>query len=336
MNLSVTNLGLDIAGKTVLDDITLDVHAGEFLSLLGESGAGKSTLLKIIAGITIQSRGTVAFDGACVDETACHRRRCAMVFQDIRLFPNMNARDNVAFPARMAHTGRRERREHADALLAEVGLTGLGDRTPSQLSGGQQQRVALARALASNPAALLLDEPFAGLDEQLRDDMRSLVLKLHRASGITCIMVTHDAGEALRMSDRIAYLSLGRLIQVGTPQQLYKTPASAEIAQCTGACSQIEGTVENGVFIANGLRIPAANTADGSAIAIVRNAGVTLEEKEDGPLVVRCGVYAGEAYLARIDIDDQTLTAPVANLPKPETRVTAHVNPQHCFVFPRV
>ncbi len=333
MDMTLSELGLRLSGKTILDNISLSIREGEFLSLLGASGAGKSTLLKIIAGITVQTHGTVAFNGSIVDETPAHKRRCAMVFQDIRLFPHMTARENVAFPAKMARVRKREREKQADELLAQVGLANLGNRMPSQLSGGQAQRVALARALASHPAALLLDEPFAGLDEQLRDDMRSLVLKLHREFGITCIMVTHDANEALHMSDRIAYLAAGRLVQVGTPQQLYETPANAEVAACYGECSRIEGTVSSGVFSAAGLRVPAGGAVDGSAVAIVRNSGVSLEERKDGPLAVRCVVFDGEGYLARVNVDGQTLSVRVPSPPAPGSRVDVHIDRNRLFVF---
>lgn len=334
MDLKLQNIRVRRAEKNILDDICLTIQDGEFLSLLGASGAGKSTLLKVVAGILYQDTGTVSFDEMCIDELPTHKRRCAMVFQDIRLFPNMNVRDNVAYPYKMARVSRKERHLLADEMLCHVGLEGFGDRHPGELSGGQAQRVALARALASNPQALLLDEPFSGLDEQLRDDMRSLVLRLHRAFNMTTIMVTHDTSEALMMSDRIAYLSTGKLVQVGTPEELYLHPLTAEIAQSYGGCSTLHGIVSNDVFTRGNLTLPAPGIIDGSACAIVRNQAVTLQLDDAGPLQVRCGVFCSAGHLARIDIEDETLIVPVKSQIPPGTKVRVDIDPQGCFVYP--
>lgn len=333
MDIELANIGLTVDEKDILQSISTTVRSGEFVSLLGASGAGKSTLLKVIAGVLPQTTGTVLFDGRIVDALPAHKRRCPMVFQDIRLFPNMNVLDNVAFPGKVARVSRPERNRQAVDLLEQVGLAGFEKRAVSELSGGQAQRVALARALASEPRALLLDEPFAGLDEQLRDDMRSLTLRLHREHGIVTIMVTHDASEALRMSDRICYISHGRLIQEGTPQQLYDNPASYEIAQCHGECSKIEGVVRNGLFVAGGLCLPAPGQEDGAHYAIVRNAGVSLSENPTGNLRVRCGAFCGEGWLTRVDVDGQTLSVPTAKPLDPGTPITVEVSPRHCFFF---
>ena len=215
MELSVSHINLTLGSgrktmRPVLRDVSFTVPDGAFCSLLGESGAGKSTLLKVIAGILLQDSGSIAFDGAAVDGLPPHRRRLGFVFQDVRLFPHMTVEENVAYPLRMAGVGRRERRARAQELIERVQLAGFGPRPVQTLSGGQAQRVALARAIAAAPAALLLDEPFSGLDESLRDDMRSLLLRLHREEGVTALMVTHDATSA-SYCERIMFIKDGRL-----------------------------------------------------------------------------------------------------------------------------
>ena len=313
MRLSVSDITIDLGkkpAKRVLEHVSFEAREGEFLSLLGASGAGKSTLLKIIAGILVQDAGSVSFDARAVDEVPAHKRNVGYVFQDMRLFPNMNVEENVAFPCKMQGMAKAARLARARELLSHVQLDGFGKRETSSLSGGQQQRVALARALAGTPKVLLLDEPFSGLDEHLRDDMRSLVLKLHREFGTTTIMVTHDATEAIEMSDRIVYLSGGKVEQQGAPDELFERPATSEIAACFGDCSTIEGSVADGVFSAGALRLAAEGVEPGAATAVVRQTAVSLDSSADGLLPVRCCVYRGSTHLVRIDLDGQTLTVP--------------------------
>ncbi|MEG0844977.1 MAG: ABC transporter ATP-binding protein [Raoultibacter sp.] len=337
MKLSVHDITLDLGAKPakrILDHVSFEGEDGQFLSLLGASGAGKSTLLKVIAGIQIQDGGEVRFDGESIDALGAHKRGVGFVFQDMRLFPHMNVGENVAFPCKMAGMGKRERRARACDLLARVHLEGFVDRSVESLSGGQQQRVALARALAGQPRVLLLDEPFSGLDENLRDDMRSLLLNLQRDLRITTVMVTHDATEALMMSDHIVYVSGGRVLQAGAPQDLYAHPASAEVAACFGACSVLEGVVEAGVFTLAGFTLPASTCAPGPARAIVRQAGTTLQQCASSPLALRCCVYQGAHHLARIDLAGQTLVVPIAAQAAPGTPVSVSVDPAAAFVYP--
>lgn len=268
MQLDVEHVSLTLSGKRILDDVSFSVADGEFVSLLGESGAGKSTTLKIIAGLLPQDVGTVSFDGAVVDDLPTYRRSTAIVFQDIRLFPNMSVRDNVGFSLKMQNVAKAERRRVADEMLEAVHLGGLGDRRTHELSGGQQQRVALARALAGRPRALLLDEPFSGLDEQLRDDMRSLVLASHERFCMTSLMVTHDPDEALTMSDRIVYLNEGRLIQQGSPAELLLEPSDEAVCACFRETSAIKGNVRRGAFEVGKLVVPALDVADGPAVLV--------------------------------------------------------------------
>lgn len=313
MKLSVSGITIDLGtkpAKRVLDDVSFEAYDREFLSLLGASGAGKSTLLKIIAGILVQDGGSIAFDGRAVDGVAAHKRNVGYVFQDMRLFPNMTVEENVAFPCKMRGMRKDARFERARELLAHVQLDGFGKREVSSLSGGQQQRVALARALAATPQVLLLDEPFSGLDEHLRDEMRSLVLKLHREFGMTTIMVTHDAIEAIEMSDRIVYLSGGRVEQFGLPDELFERPATSEIAACFGDCSTIKGVVEDGVFSAGPLSLSAKGVAPGSATAVIRQSAAAVDAGMPPLFPVRCCVYRGSTYLVRIDLEGQSLSVP--------------------------
>ena len=344
MELAVRHIDLSMGegkrARTVLSDVSFSVPDGAFCSLLGESGAGKSTILKVIAGILLQDRGSVLFDGAPVDGLPAHRRGIGFVFQDVRLFPHMTVEENVAYPLRMAGVGKRERLARAGELLGRVQLPGFGPRRVQTLSGGQAQRVALARALAAAPAALLLDEPFSGLDESLRDDMRSLLLRLHREDGLTVLMVTHDANEAIMMSDRIVALDGGRISQIGTPEELYRRPATAKIAACFGDCSVLKGCVESERFILDGIVLPASGIGDGPAVAVVRQGDCLLSPVGEGhgtvpagEAVVRCGVYAGAGYLTRLDVAGQTLTVPTASLPDPGEIVPVRIDGKGCFVF---
>lgn len=282
MRLDFNHICLSLAGKRILDDVTFSVEDGQFVSVLGESGAGKSTTLKVIAGLIPQDEGEVLFDGDAVDNLPTHKRETAIVFQDIRLFPNMSAAENVAFPLKMRKVPKAERLNVAGELLAAVHLEGMGARRVGELSGGQQQRVALARALAARPRAILLDEPFSGLDEQLRDEMRMLVLSLHERFGMTSLMVTHDPDEALVMSDRIVYLSEGRLMQDGSPADLLLRPANDAVAACFGDTSAIKGAVANGVFRTGKLEVPAPNEPDGPAVLVRVKGGVPFVHALDG------------------------------------------------------
>lgn len=268
MQLTLEHIDLTLKGKKILDDVGFEVADGQFVSILGESGAGKSTTLKVIAGILPQDSGQVLFDGVCVDDIPTHKRNTATVFQDIRLFPHMDVQQNIAFPLKMRKASKTERVETADRMLDAVQLEGMGGRRPSELSGGQQQRVALARALAAHPRALLLDEPFSGLDEQLRAEMRQLVSQLHREFSMTSLMVTHDPDEALVMSDRIIYMNDGCVIQHGTPAELLLHPASPLVRAAFNDSSSIEGTVAQGQFTSGKLTVPAPDVPDGPAVLV--------------------------------------------------------------------
>lgn len=255
MKLEIEHISVAYDADRVLENLSLTVAEGEFLSLLGPSGCGKSTLLKTIAGILIPSQGRIRLGDADITRLPVHKRGTVVVFQDVRLFPHMTILDNVAFPLKMQGVDKKSRRASAAALLEKVQMQGLGHRLPGELSGGQQQRVALARALAAKPRLLLLDEPFSALDENLREEMRSLVTQLHREFAMTTILVTHDREEALSMSHRVAMMFGGKIHQVDTPQQVYQHPASRQSADYFGDCIYMAGKAADGVFQSGPIRL---------------------------------------------------------------------------------
>ena len=234
------------AGSEAVDAVagaSLDIAPGELFFLLGPSGCGKTTLLRIIAGLTAPSAGRVRLGERDVTDLPPEKRRTAMVFQNYALWPHMMVNQNVEFPARMQGVGRAERQALAAENLTRVQMGDLGRRRPNQLSGGQQQRVALARALAARADCLLLDEPLSNLDAKLRLVMRGELRQLVKSSGTTGVYVTHDQAEALSMADRIAVMNEGRIVQVGTPAELYGQPATRFVAGFLGEANFIDGDV---------------------------------------------------------------------------------------------
>ena len=291
MKLTIENLSAGYDTGAVLKNLTIGVAEGEFLSLLGPSGCGKTTLMKTIAGILPASEGTIRLDGRDITNLPIQKRGTVIVFQDMRLFPHMSVAENVAFPLKMQGVPKAERLKTAKELLEKVQMGAFADRKPAALSGGQQQRVALARALAAKPKLLLLDEPFSALDENLREEMRSLVLELRREFDMTVILVTHDRAEALSMSDRVALLFDGRIAQIGTPRQVYHRPASRRVADYFGNCVYIPGQVKNRIFTGGGLTCP-AELADGPCTLMLRPGELKLGEGEI-PMTVEEITYRG-------------------------------------------
>ena len=229
--------------STAVDNIHLDVQGGELVALLGPSGCGKTTLLRAIGGFIRQSEGEIRIGGAVVDHLPPNKRTVGIVFQNYALFPHMTAAQNIAYGLEARGTARGATRARVDEMLALVKLQTFGDRYPREMSGGQQQRVALARALAVRPAVLLLDEPFAALDKNLRLDMQIEIKRIQRASGTTTLIVTHDQEEALSMADRVAVFNQGRLEQFATPATIYDAPASLFVNTFVGAANRFSGTL---------------------------------------------------------------------------------------------
>jgi putative spermidine/putrescine transport system ATP-binding protein len=224
--------------------LDLEIRRGEFLTLLGPSGSGKTTTLMMLAGFETPTAGTIRMNGRPIDHLPPHRRELGIVFQSYALFPHMSVGENIAFPLSVRRRPRAEIEDRVRRALATVRLEGYADRRPAQLSGGQQQRVALARAIVFGPQLVLMDEPLGALDKKLREHMQIELKRLHAETGLTVVYVTHDQGEALTMSDRVAVFNEGVLQQVDTPAALYETPANAFVAAFIGDNNLLGATLE--------------------------------------------------------------------------------------------
>jgi spermidine/putrescine transport system ATP-binding protein len=290
--------------EIAVDNIDLTVASGEFFSLLGPSGCGKTTTLRLIAGFEQPTSGRILLDGVDVSDVPPHRRNVNTVFQSYALFPFLSVFDNVAFGLKHRSLGKAELKQRVNQALDLVAMTPFATRRPGQLSGGQQQRVALARALVLNPAVLLLDEPLGALDAKLRRSLKVELKALQERVGITFLYVTHDQEEALTMSDRLAVMNAGKIVQVGTPRQVYEEPADSYVADFLGAANLIEvevvtaGTLRLGDFALTSARCE-ANDA-GRAHAVIRPERVLIEEHGSAgdnrvPAMVERVVFLGSA-----------------------------------------
>ncbi|MCL2534396.1 MAG: sulfate ABC transporter ATP-binding protein, partial [Nocardiaceae bacterium] len=239
--ITVTGARKNYGDFAALDDVTLEIPSGSLTALLGPSGSGKSTLLRSIAGLEHPDSGTITIAGKDVTGVPPQKRDIGFVFQHYAAFKHMTVRDNVAFGLKIRKRPKAEIAKKVDELLGIVGLDGFQHRYPAQLSGGQRQRMALARALAVDPQVLLLDEPFGALDAKVRDDLRTWLRRLHDEVHVTTVLVTHDQEEALDVADRIAVLNRGRIEQVGTPQELYDTPANDFVMSFLGPVARLNG-----------------------------------------------------------------------------------------------
>ena len=272
--LELDRVGKHFGPNVAVDEFSLAVGKGEFISFLGPSGCGKTTTLQMIAGFLDPSHGAIRLEGR--DLLAVHpaRRGLGIVFQSYALFPHMTTAENVSFGLEMRRVSRAEREDRVRAALAMVGLAGYEDRYPRRMSGGQQQRVALARALVIRPSVLLLDEPLSNLDARLREDMQIELRQIQRNLGTTTILVTHDQIEAMSLSDRIVVMNKGRIEQIGTPQATYERPASAFVAQFLGKTNEfganIDRTMSPASLVAGSWRAPAPVGVSGPVTISVR------------------------------------------------------------------
>jgi len=305
-------------GVGAVNGISLEIEAGEFITLLGPSGSGKTTTLMMIAGFEMPTGGDIVIDHRPVVRMAPHRRNIGMVFQSYALFPHMTVADNIGFPLRQRGLRKAEIAVQVERALALIQLAGYGGRYPRQLSGGQQQRVALARAIVFNPRVLLMDEPLGALDKQLRESMQLEIRRLHAELGMTFIYVTHDQQEALVMSDRVAVMNAGRLEQVGTPEDLYDRPGSRFVASFIGESNFVDVIArsnDNGTLWCdlNGHRIGAASNGSvrqGDTVTLaIRPERLSLEA-EAGPTVhslpatVTEAVFVGDARRYVVSVSD--------------------------------
>ena len=351
--LEVRNLVRRYEGKAVVDDLSLSIQPGHVTCLLGPSGCGKSTTLRMIAGVEMQDSGTIHVDGALVCDTVFRippeRRSIGLMFQDFALFPHLSVGENVAFGLKGPGAAKRDR---ARTLLERVSLAHFIDEYPHQLSGGEQQRVALARALAPRPRIMLMDEPFSGLDNRLRDGIRDETLDLLKEEGTSVLLVTHEPEEAMRMADEIALMRDGRIVQRGAPYNIYNAPADKAAVAFFSDVNVLRGRVQGaltdtpfGAFLAPGV-------PDGAEVEIVfRPQHVSIDFDRDGrgpnPTIIAGTPARGHVERARfmgseslvefrMEHDGQKLKATVPNvfLPKPGTPLWLSVRRDRCFVFP--
>ncbi|MGE0153821.1 MAG: ABC transporter ATP-binding protein [Reyranellaceae bacterium] len=309
---TLTNLRRMFAdGFVAVDDLSISIVAGEFLTLLGPSGCGKSTTLRMIAGLDAPDDGDIRFDDRRMNDIAPGKRNIAMVFQSYALYPHMTVRRNLEYPLRKQGVAKAERTARAEAVAELMQLRDLLERKPRELSGGQQQRVALGRALIRNPDLFLFDEPLSNLDAKLRSYMRAELIQLHRRVGKTMIYVTHDQLEAMTMSDRVAIMDKGRLQQLGTPHEVYNAPANLFVASFIGAPTMnlVQGELaragDGAVFRAGSLEVAAPSLAGGTeagaAVLGVRPEDV-LVEQGDLPATVNLIEPVGHETLLSLDV----------------------------------
>ncbi len=251
--LGLTHLVRRYADFTAVDDVSLEIADGEFVTLLGPSGCGKTTTLRMVAGFITPDSGDIHFDKRRMNDVPPHKRNTAMVFQSYALFPHMTVAENIAFGLRMRKLGGAEQAARIDEALHMVSLNGLEGRRPGELSGGQQQRVALARAIVTRPDILLFDEPLSNLDAKLREKVRVEIRELQKRLRITCLYVTHDQAEALAISDRVVVMNRGRIEQVGAPDAIYRLPKSEFVADFLGAANVVAATALGGSAFASSL-----------------------------------------------------------------------------------
>lgn len=280
MSLKLENLKVNMGKNEILHNINLNINSGEFISLLGPSGCGKSTLLKTIAGLNDLQEGKVILFGNEIQNISPEKRGTVIVFQDLRLFPHLSVEKNIAFAMNLNKVNKQKQKEIVSKLLKDVQLEGFENRKIKELSGGQMQRVALARALAANPKILLLDEPFSGLDEKLRLEMGQLVKKLQRENNMTMILVTHDKNEALQLSDRIALMMHGDIIQYDKPYNIYTTPISKKVADYFGRNNYFIGEVEKNIFKCDYFQLN-CDKKDGKYEIMVRPSSIEIDEKKE-------------------------------------------------------
>ena len=279
----------------VVDRVGFTVGEGELLALLGPSGCGKTTTLRIIGGFERPDAGSIRLRGVDLTDLPPERRGIGFVFQDYALFPHLNVRDNVAFGLRGMK--RNAAAERAEQMLALVGLSGLGERRPHELSGGQQQRVALARTLAVAPPLVLLDEPFSNLDAAMRIETRQEVRRLLKETGSAAILVTHDQEEALALADRIAVMEGGRIRQIGTPDEIYRNPASSFVASFIGRSNIVEGQA-HGMEAETGFgRVPLTRAANGTVSLAVRPEQIMLDPDPAGSAAIVGREFRGHDQL---------------------------------------
>ena len=326
------------AGQVAVDAVTLDIAGGELVALLGPSGCGKTTLLRIVAGLIQQTEGRVVVAGSAIDALPPRARPVGIVFQSYALFPHMTVLENVGYGLAARGMGAAARRAEATRMLELVQLAHLADRLPRALSGGQQQRVALARALAVKPDILLLDEPFAALDKNLRLDMQIEIKRIQRLAGTTTILVTHDQEEALSMADRVAVLSAGRLEQFAAPTEVYDRPASLFVNTFVGQSNIMAGTLldaqgavrldAGGVIAARPISAHPGGAAPGSRVTVCLRPEHLRFAAEGIPATLELALPLGPTVVHEVRFTDGT-TAKIVEPREPGTALRTPGLPVH-------
>lgn len=352
--LEIRDLTRAYDGRTVVDSVNLSVEPGQVTCLLGPSGCGKSTTLRMIAGVEDPDRGQILLDGEEVYGTLGsvppEHRAIGLMFQDFALFPHLSVSDNVAFG--LNGLGQGARRDRVMTLLEKVGMSSHAQAFPHSLSGGEQQRVALARALAPEPRTLLMDEPFSGLDDRLRDEVRDATLEILREEETAVLLVTHDPGEAMRMADEIALMRDGRIIQAGAPYNIYNAPKDLQAAAFFSDINVISGVVEGALTHTPFGQFLTPGVADGTRVDIVirpQHLRIDFDRGGQGPSptpemgsaargVVQRARFVGSQSLVEFRMEDGAMlkaSVPSVFLPKPGTALWLMLRRDRCFVFPQ-
>jgi iron(III) transport system ATP-binding protein len=342
MTLSFSNVTHRYGDKIAVADFTLSVGRGELVCLVGPSGCGKSTILRLAAGLEELRSGQIAIDGQEIDpRLPPEARDTGLVFQDYALFPHLTVAENVAFGLRRGSPT--ERRRVALELLERFGLGAYADAYPHALSGGEQQRVAIARALAPQPRIMLLDEPFSGLDIQLRDSVCDQVLAILKAAGSPVLLVTHDPQEAMRMADRVAVLRQGRLEQVGSPAEIYVQPTNAFVASFFSPVNELTGNVQGGQVRTALGPMPCALPSGSTVRVVVRCSGIALAAEQGADPDRRVGTVVASRPLGPYSVVDVSVAGvgvplrahvPGRHPPVAGERVVIVVDPRQAFIFP--
>jgi putative spermidine/putrescine transport system ATP-binding protein len=323
-----------------LNGLSIDIAPGELVALLGPSGCGKTTALRALGGLDEVDQGRILVGGKDITNVPANKRNMGIVFQAYSLFPNMTARDNVAYGLRLRGVDGAARKTKAEETLDVVVLAQQADRYPHQMSGGQQQRVALARALAIQPSVLLLDEPLSALDAKVRRGLREEIRRIQIMIGITTLFVTHDQEEALAMGDRVGVMSAGRLEQIAAPAELYDRPNTRFVAEFVGLTNRIPGRAGGGAVEVLGTRVPLlpGSAEQGQVTALVRPENVHLTPADDGSARVAAVSFLGSMCRAQATMPDDTIVvaqmgAPEASGLYPGAAVSVGVTPAPVFAI---
>ena len=308
MSLRITELSVDLQKNSILKHINLEINTGEFISLLGASGCGKTTLLKSIAVLLDVKEGDIQINGKSIMKQPPEKRGTVIVFQDLRLFPHMTVEQNIGFTMDIKKVSKEIKKKRVAELLHAVQLEGFEKRKIREMSGGQKQRVALARALAADPKILLLDEPFSSLDENLRCEMAELVRKLHREMGLTVVMVTHDKEEAMKVSDYIALMKDGEVLQYDNPEVMFYHPVSKTVADYMGQTNYIRGKVSDGRFVSPVTEF-GTEKSDGEYELMVRPSAVKLTREGGCRYDIEEVLFEGETAEVSLRLNEERLTA---------------------------